>query len=255
MINILTWNIKAGQNKDGSYPIKKTKNLNRIAEIVRDYGASIVCLQEVDAYTLRSDLIHQAKYIAHKLTLLTGRPWKYEYIVSRNMKPGYHGNAILSYYPMDVILKVPLTRINDRENRSFLLTSIYVGGLSIYVGTFHLGLKGDQSFQAKKIKNVLKDKYSNEIVVLAGDLNAEEGSKAYYIMRYQGPPMLDAGPMGVCTLNCYDNYNNPKIDFFFVRGLSTYSLKAQVLAVDISDHRPIQLKEILRTSNINHAYR
>lgn len=71
MINILTWNIKAGQDKDGGYPIIKNKNLDKIAGVIRDSGSSIVCLQEVDAYTLRSGLIHQARYIAHRLTLLS----------------------------------------------------------------------------------------------------------------------------------------------------------------------------------------
>ena len=83
-ISILTWNIKAGQNKEGSYPIIKTKNLNRIVDVIKDNKISIVCLQEVDAYTLRSGIsIHQAEYIANRLSLVTGRAWNFEYIVSK----------------------------------------------------------------------------------------------------------------------------------------------------------------------------
>lgn len=244
-INILTWNIKAGQNKDGSYPIKKTGNLDKIVNLIKDFKVSIVCLQEVDAYTLRSGLrIHQAAYIANKLTLATERPWNYEYIASKNMNPGYYGNAILSCYPMETILKIPLPRINSKENRSFLLTNIYVDNLSIYVGTFHLGLQGDQVFQAQQIKNILNDNnYFNKRIILGGDLNAPEGSDAYHIMLNHGFPMIDVGPPGVCTLNCHNNFHNPKIDFFFIRGLSTYNIKSEVLPLDISDHRPIRLYE------------
>jgi len=243
-INILTWNIKAGQNKEGGYPIIKTRNLDRIANVIKEHKVSIVCLQEVDAYTLRAGIyIHQAKYIANKLSLATGRAWSYEYIISKKMKPGYFGNAIISCYPTDASLKLPLPKMKGKEDRSFLLTSIHINSPPIYVGTFHLGLKGDQILQAQRIKSMLKDhNYFSKKIVLAGDLNATEGSEAYYIMHNGEFSMVDVGPIGTCTLNCYDNYRNPKIDFIFVRGFSTLNLKSQVLPIDISDHRPILLE-------------
>lgn len=245
-INILTWNIKAGQNKDGSYPVPKTENLDRVVEIIKDSKVSTVCLQEVDAYTLRSGIsIHQAKYIANRLTSATGITWNYDYVVSINMHPGYYGNAIISSYPMKAVLKIPLPRINSKENRSFLLTSILMDEIPMYIGTFHLGLQGDQVFQAQQIKNLLSNNsYCSERVILGGDLNAQEGSEAYYIILNKGFPMIDVGPKGVCTLNCYDDYSNPKIDFFFVRGISTNNLLIEVIPVDISDHRPVRLFQI-----------
>ncbi len=244
VINILTWNIKAGQNKEGGYPIIRTKNLDRIANVIKDHKVSIVCLQEVDAYTLRAGIyIHQAKYIANKLSHETGKAWSYEFVISKNMKPGYFGNAIISCYPMEASLKLPLPSITSNEDRSFLLTSIQLNAFPIYVGTFHLGLKGDQILQAQKIKTVLKDySYFSKKVILAGDLNSKEGSEAYYIMHNGEFSMVDVGPIGTCTLNCFDDYNNPKIDFCFVRGFSLHNLKSQVLPIDISDHRPILLE-------------
>jgi endonuclease/exonuclease/phosphatase family metal-dependent hydrolase len=243
-INILTWNIKAGQHKEGGYPIVKTKNLDRIANVIKDHKVSIVCLQEVDAYTLRSGIyIHQAKYIANKLSHETGKAWSYEFVISKNMKPGYFGNAIISCYPMEASLKLPLPSMRSNEDRSFLLTRIQLKAFPIYVGTFHLGLKGDQILQAQKIKTVLKDySYFSKKVILAGDLNAKEGSEAYYIMQRREFSMVDVGPIGACTLNCFEDCNNPKIDFCFVRGFSLHNLKSQVLPIDISDHRPILLE-------------
>ncbi len=242
-INILTWNIKVGQNKDGGYPVSKTGNLDRIADLIKDSKTSIVCLQEVDAYTLRSGIkTHQAAYIANRLTLTTGKVWNYKYIVSKNMNPGYYGNAILSCYPMTTALKIHLPKVNSKEDRSFLLTNVHTDDFSIYIGTFHLGLQGDQFFQAQQIKNVLNNNcYFDKRIILGGDLNTPEGSVAYHIMLNQGFPMIDVGPVGVCTLNCYNNSDNPKIDFLFLRGLSTYNLRSEVLPVDISDHRPVIL--------------
>lgn len=244
-INILTWNIKVGQNKDGGYPVSKTGNLDRIADLIKESKASIVCLQEVDAYTLRSGIkTHQAAYISDRLTFTTGKVWNYKYIVSKNMNPGYYGNAILSCYPMTTALKIHLPKVNSKEDRSFLLTNVYMEDFLIYIGTFHLGLQGDQFFQAQQIKNVLNDNdYFNKRIILGGDLNVPEGSDAYHIMLNQGFPMIDVGPVGVCTLNCCNNSDNPKIDFLFIRGLTTYHLRSEVLLVDISDHRPVQLYE------------
>lgn len=241
-ISIITWNIKVGQNKDGSYPKSKTQNLDRIVDIIRDSKASIACLQEVDAHTLRSGIrIHQAKYMANRLTRITGRPWNYKYMVSMKMKVGYYGNTILSSYPMEVVLNLPLPRIKGREERSFLLTKLHMDSFPIYVGTFHLGLQGDQAIQARKIKEALKDNNFTERIILAGDLNDIEDSTAYYIMLNQGFTMKDAGPYGVCTFNCFHDNSNPKIDFFFIRGFSNCKIKSRVIPVDISDHRPIKL--------------
>lgn len=242
-INVLTWNIKVGQNKNGGYSISKTKNLNRIADLIKDSKTTVVCLQEVDAHTLRSGIkIHQAAYIADRLTLTTGTTWNYEYIVSKHMNPGYYGNAILSCYPMTTALKVHLSKINSKEDRSFLLANICIGNLYIYIGTFHLGLQGDQVFQAQQIKNALNNNnYFNKEMIIGGDLNVPEGSYAYNIMINHGFPMIDVGPVGVCTLNCYNNSDNPKIDFLFTKGIPIYTLKSEVLPIDISDHRPVKL--------------
>jgi len=40
-------------------------------------------------------------------------------------------------------------------------------------------------------------------------------------------------------LECYNNSNNPKIDFLFNCGTSIDATKSKVLQVDISDHRPV----------------
>jgi endonuclease/exonuclease/phosphatase (EEP) superfamily protein YafD len=76
-------------------------------------------------------------------------------------------------------------------------------------------------------------------LIIGGDLNDDEGSDPYNIMLYNVFPMADTGPGGVCTLQCYNNPNNPKVDFWFKRGVSVDTSKSQVLQIDISDHRPV----------------
>ena len=240
VICAITWNIKAGQNRDGTYPYPKTKNLDRIADIIKSSGASIASLQEVDAFTARSGKIHQAQYIAHRLTVLTGAAWYFKFIASLKMKPGFYGNAVLSRYPLKTALKILLPKVNGSEDRSFLLVRAEFDSTYLYVGTFHLGLKGDQSIHARKIKEVLNNSgYWDKKLIVGGDLNDVERSRPYNIMLNNVFPMDDAGPKGAGTLQCYENPNNPKVDFWFKRGVSVDTSKSRVMKIDISDHRPV----------------
>lgn len=239
-IYVITWNIKVGQNRDGTYPDPKTENLDRIADAIKNSGALIASLQEVDAFTTRSGDIHQAEYITNRLTVLTGVTWYYKYITSIEMNPGYYGNAIVSRYPLTTALRVSLPKVNGSEDRSFLLVRADFDSSYLYAGTFHLGLNGDQSIHAQQIKDALNNNgYSDQKLVIGGDLNDDEGSDPYNIMLYNVFPMADTGPGGVCTLQCYNNPNNPKVDFWFKRGVSVDTSKSQVLQIDISDHRPV----------------
>ncbi|HBT20619.1 MAG TPA: endonuclease/exonuclease/phosphatase [Peptococcaceae bacterium] len=237
---VITWNIKAGKNPDGSCPIPRTANLDKMAKVIKNSGASIASLQEVDACTARSGSIHQAEYIASRLSMLTGKKWFYRYITSIKMNPGYYGNAIISMYPLTTALRVLLPKVNSFENRSFLLVRTDFDNGYLYAGTFHLGLKGDQSVQAQLIKDLLNKRgYSNEKLIIGGDLNDDENSKPYSIMLHNAFPMTDAGPRGMGTLQCFKNPNSPKIDFWFVRGVSVDTSKSRVIQIDISDHRPV----------------
>ncbi len=237
----MTWNIKAGQNRDGSYPDPKTYNLDQIATNIKNSGALIVSLQEVDANTIRSGKIHQSEYIAKKLTAITGTTWYQSYITSFNYDGGYYGNAIVSRYPITSALRLSLPKVDGSENRSFLLVRADLGGGSyLYVGTFHLGLNGDQDNHAQTIKDALYiNGYSDEKLIIGGDLNDKAGAASYYIMLNNKITMADTGPGGVCTFACYSNPNNPKIDFWFKRGIYVDTSKCRVLAIDISDHRPL----------------
>ncbi|MGF7429947.1 hypothetical protein PQV03_04095 [Thermoanaerobacterium thermosaccharolyticum] len=70
-------------------------------------------------------------------------------------------------------------------------------------------------------------------------MNDGENSDTYNIMLNNVFSMVDSGPAGICTLGCYNNSNNPKIDFLFNCGTSIDATKSKVLQVDISDHRPV----------------
>lgn len=239
-IKAITWNIKAGKNYDGTYPMFKTENLDKIAKVIIKSNASLVCLQEVDILTIRSGRIHQLEFIKNILEYHTMVPWHYIFSPSLKLLSGYYGNAILSKFPLIPLLNTTLPKISSNENRSFLLTRIKYNSSYIYLGTFHLGLKGDQIIQAKKIKENLNNiGCINEKILIGGDINDTRNSKTYKIMQNYKFPMKDPGPHNVCTFQCYKNNRNKKIDFWFGKNILYNPYECQILKVDISDHRPI----------------
>jgi len=77
---------------------------------------------------------------------------------------------------------LPVKRRFDLQNRSFLLVRSDFDS-RLYIGTLQLGLRRDQSVQAQLINDLLNKKgYSNEKLILGGDLNDDENSKPYSIM-------------------------------------------------------------------------
>ena len=240
-IYAVTWNIKAGRNPDGSYPPKRNENLKRIAEKIAGCDASIACLQEVDLGTIRSGRINQAAFIADRLSELTGERWHYDYISSIKMMMGSYGNAIISRFPLTTVLQQPLSKKYSAENRSFILTRMDFYGGCLFIGNFHLGLKGDQPIQAAKIKQVL---YSHEFnrgkLLIGGDLNQSEGEAAYNIMRKNKFAMEDSGPSGIGTLK-REGVKSVKADFWFCRGVSMDTSRSMVIDSDISDHMPVMI--------------
>lgn len=242
-IKAITWNIKAGKNSDDSYPKPKTTNLDKIVDVILSYGISIICLQEVDVFTIRSGGINQVEYIVNKLKKSTKINWYFKFHPALKFFTGFYGNAIISRFPLTTALKLNLPKVKGLEDRSFLLVNADLKFSAIYVGTFHLGLKGDQIIQAQMIKSVLKDTgYDKKKLLIGGDLNDVKYSKAYNIMKASNFSMKDAGPFNNCTIQCYNNPNDKKIDFWFTRNIPVNPLRSNILEVDISDHRPVLVK-------------
>lgn len=208
-----------------------------ISKTINHCGIDIAVLQEVDVYTKRSGRIHQAKEIAEILSLTSGVKWKHKFITSIKMYPGSYGNTIISRYPMKTVIRHHFKGKKDTEDRSFLLVCVKKDNKYYYVGTFHLGL-GDEEMQAVEIKSILHKKFPGRAII-GGDLNAGEGTITHNIMCNSRFQMIDAGPEGTCTFECYDNLYNPKIDFWFASGVNVKKICSKVLSVDISDHRPV----------------
>lgn len=240
LFKALTWNIKSGhyQDEDSTVPVGN-ELLRAMAQVIAEIDPDVVCLQEVEVDSYRSQGLDQTREICSELIRCSSQSWRYHFMAARQMNPGYFGNAIISPHNLQMSMELSLPRCQGREDRSFLLNSILINGKTIQVGTFHLGMK-DETRQAIMIKDWLqKSPISYQPVLLGGDLNCSENTETYLAMRDFGFPLLDAGPSG-CTFRCYSNDNSPKIDFWFYSAdFNIDGSRCQIIPVDISDHRPL----------------
>ena len=121
-LRLLSWNIGYGRGDLGDYsgPWKREvfeKNLQGITETIRDSGAEIVLLQEVDLGASRSHKIHQGKWLQNELGwgyLACVETWTNRYVpfpywpVSRQFGAMRSGQCVVSRYPLTKNIRVRL---------------------------------------------------------------------------------------------------------------------------------------------------
>jgi endonuclease/exonuclease/phosphatase family metal-dependent hydrolase len=167
-LRFMTFNIQHGKGVDGRVDLART------ARVIRDSGAAVVGLQEVDRYFgARSYYLDQARRLARKL----GMHVVYAANVDRDPRlPGtprrQFGNAILSAFPIVDWENIHLPRSGTHEQRGLLRARIDVDGVSWQVHATHLQHDdpAERVVQAGAISQVLGT--SSHAVVLA-DLNAQ----------------------------------------------------------------------------------
>ncbi len=156
-LRVLTYNIRHARGMDGAV------SLERICGVIRDSGAGLVALQEVDRYRFRSGLVHQARRLGRKLGMRaifgpTIRWWLF----------GIYGNAILSRYPVRSVARHRLP--GGGEPRGLIVCRVAVPGGEAHFLCTHLGLSAQaRRWQITRLLEVLESLPGPAI--LAGDFN------------------------------------------------------------------------------------
>lgn len=177
-VKVMTFNILHGATTRGDF------DLDRIAKVILDEAPDIVALQEVDFKTNRAkgyDLATELGWRT-KMAPLFGRAMPYD--------GGEYGEAILSRHSFIRTRNVALPHSQGREPRAALEATIQLpsGAIIALVGTHldHLRDETDRIAQAEKIIEAFS---ANEIpTILAGDLNAQPGSKTIELLRGHWTP-------------------------------------------------------------------
>lgn len=170
-IKVMSYNIAHGRGQDS------VVDLQRIADVIRDSGADIIGLQEVDNHwSSRSDYVDQAKWLAENLGMF------YVYGANLDRDPleegeprRQYGNAILSKYPILHHENHHLTVVEipgaNNEQRGLLEAVINVKGNHLRFYSTHLGLKDEERMiSAEEVIEIADSSAKNNIIV--GDFNA-----------------------------------------------------------------------------------
>lgn len=224
-LGILSYNIHHGQD------VNNKDRLKEMAAVITASGADIVGLQEVDSVCYRSGQVDQAQ----KLAELTGM--HYVYVRHFAFEGGSYGQALLSKYPISTVVnhRLPIASDIPGETRAFLVADVTVSSTANWlIGVAHLDYRDADSRvnQAIQIKGIFKA--SQRPGILVGDMNANPDSKVIAVLREH---FLDTQPDDFFTFPAIDP--NKKIDYIFVDSPSIKIIKAEVIPVEYSDHRPV----------------
>ena len=238
---MLVYNVHAGKDAVGA------NNLARVADIVRETGADVALLQEVDRGTRRSGQVDQPDVLARRtgFAVAFGKTLDYD--------GGEYGIAVLSRWPiaqqtlMRLRVEPPQRRSGGSyEPRGAQRVIVRAPGGDLVVINTHLDASGEDHYRRQEIRPVLALAHdAGSLVLVGGDFNSTPESEVQGELRNGG--LRDA------WLACGngDGFTYPadtpvkRIDYLYLAGASTCS-RAEVLATTASDHRPLLVTVRLR---------
>ncbi len=224
-LRVLTYNIHHGAGVDGIL------DLERIAKLIRDSGADLVALQEVDIRTTRTGGIDQLDTLA-RLTGMHGA-----FAPFMDFQGGQYGLGVLSVYPIDEAQPIVLPP-GQREPRSALAVTVTVPefGRVQFVSLHFDWLQDDSERYAQAVAlNKALDGASR--VILAGDFNDQPGSRT---MQFLSSAFANAQKPAHARFTFPSGSPEREIDFVMFRPMDAFVASAVVLDESIaSDHRPV----------------
>jgi len=180
-LRLVTFNTHHGVGDDGRH------DLARIAALLHDTDADVICLQEVDRhFGDRSKTVDQAAVLAEGLGRSAAWSLAWGPAIdrdgpTRDAPRRQYGNAVLSRLPMvdDSVHRLP----GDGEPRAAVRAVLGVGDRTLTVVATHLssGSMRERAAQATALVDLLPGPGSASLVV--GDLNATAGAPELVPLR------------------------------------------------------------------------
>ena len=224
-LKVISYNIHHGANA------QEELTLSQIGSYIKDSGADLVGLQEVDSLCRRSGSQDQMKLLAE----MTGM--HYAFYRHFAYDGGAYGLGILSRFPILEQKNDRITSIKNGKKESLAQLSVRVdiGESEILFSTVHLAL--DQATRLIQAREVLEHMSVEIPVILTGDFNALPDTEEIQLI-HQKYPMQDS------SLQPTFPYHQPikKIDYIFAdprigRGLTVVRVPVEI---SHSDHLPLE---------------
>lgn len=229
-VNVLCYNIHVANPPS----VKNKKDLPAISKVINDVKPDIVFLQEVDVHTNRSGKdVHQAEALAKSTNMA------FFFAKGIDHDGGEYGIAILTHFPIIETKRFPLTTIASTNGEPRVLATALLelpGNKRLLVACTHLDAqRGDSNrlVQIKEVTDLLKDQPYP--IILAGDLNAPEGSGVINILDQHFTRTCKDCPFTIPV-------ENPKrcIDFIsFTPGKFEVEKHVVIQEKYASDHLPV----------------
>lgn len=172
-LKILTYNIYHGETMNHDF------NLDRIAKVIKESGADLVALQEVDFKTNRAQGYDLVTELAWRCQMqgIFGKAMDYD--------GGEYGEGILSKYSFLNSQNHALPYSQNHEPRAALEVSMVLksGDTISFIGTHldHLKEDTDRIKQAHEINRIFSK--TDYPIIMAGDLNDIPGSRSIEILE------------------------------------------------------------------------
>ncbi|WP_068402508.1 endonuclease/exonuclease/phosphatase family protein [Kribbia dieselivorans] len=248
-VSVATYNIHHAAGADG------VLSLDRIAGVLRDSGAEIIGLQEVDNHWgSRSEFADQAQELADQLSMnvcysanLDNAP------VAGQTHRQQYGTAILSSYKLRNCTNTPLPNHPRGEQRGLAQADINVRGTTFRFFNTHLTHNSTPGrlAQAKVVNDIVTATTTPSVLV--GDLNARPDSAEYPVFT---SVLSDVWPVVGEGLGYTFDSDDPKgrIDYILTSSDVT-PRSAEVIETIASDHMPVVAEVTLPHPGDVHAAR
>lgn len=224
----MTYNIHHGAPENS-----EVVNINNIAAVIKNAGAELVAIQEVDVNVPRSGKVNQAEELAKLLGM------EYYFSKSIDYNGGEYGVAILSKHPLSNKRREALPMPTAGEQRSVAVATVTLpGGKTLDFGCTHLDLNvPNRTAQAEYLNNMSKT--LGKPLVIGGDYNAEPSSSEMVKLKEE----FTLSCMSTCAVSFPVRNPTKAIDFMVANGKAK-SLFTLVSAVALtgqyaSDHLPV----------------
>lgn len=220
MIRLMTYNIR------GSIGMDNQMSVERIAEVIRESHARVVCLQEVHTLRKVSQFTDQPIELAKLLNM------RVAFQVNYREGSGGLGNAVLTTLDVEHTRSHILT--SKGEQRGFLEVGLRAPEGAFTVFTTHFGLSADERLtQAKELAAVMNTVKNPKVV--CGDLNAEHKEESISVLL-GACELTDADAGGELTFD--SNKPNIRIDYVLPDS-SIKVMGTKVVKTTASDHLPL----------------
>lgn len=245
-LRVMSFNIAHGLGMDGKVDLRRT------AEVIRNSGADIIGLQEVDNhFSERSGFENQAAVLAKWLEMdYSFGPNLIESPVQSGQPERQYGNALLSRFPVKYSKNHAYTRssslIEDPEPRGLLESIIDLDGTFLSFFNTHLSL--EEEGQRENLKQLLEITDASLFpTIITGDFNLSPEHPQLKDFRktytdtfgsmgmgtaYTFPARYEDASSAVCTEPA------SRIDYIFTDQTTTIE-RTEVLDTPVADHLPI----------------